>query len=101
MRARAEVTKNDLGKVSRFFFQTNVISANYGVSGSTATVPEERLTIGHSSTTSTPIFLPASQLKKKICYNEMEKYPPFKKTRASRTTGAKGIKFLQEVASFR
>ena len=39
--ARAEVTKNDLGKVSRFFFQTNVISANYGVSGSTATVPAD------------------------------------------------------------
>ena len=40
---RAEVTTNDLGKVSRFLFQTNVISANYGVSGSTATVPEESL----------------------------------------------------------
>ena len=41
--ARVEVKKNDLGKVSRFIFQTNVISANYGVSGSTATVPEESL----------------------------------------------------------
>ena len=40
---RAEVTKNYLGKVSSFFFQTNVISANYGLSGSKATVPEESL----------------------------------------------------------
>ena len=38
---RAEVKMNDLGKISRFSFQTNVISANYGVSGSTATVPAD------------------------------------------------------------